>query len=401
MNNQLAIVFCIHHKPWLIMSTLISLALQDYQDFDIYAIYQKGDGSCLNKKSYEPYFKLVKKYSQNVQLSPYDERVRRVVRKIKFKAYNEIEFENDHGLDSGVWYKFIKTKKWKNYDYTFFIQEGTLLTRTNILSDTMTYIKKNNIHFLSSGHEKRKIPKKIFLNYNIQKKKRTEFDYYHDEKIREVFNIFNSDKDFKRVYKQWRSDFTPITQNHVPDVIDQFFYRLYQIARSAKHLKEFPIGNEIIYENALKRRLKDVLKDYKKYHDIIFHKDNDIEWFGCSCQHILSNELLSKFFKKMEKNKIFRVLDIPFVGTPLEVIWGFIPAWLGFDKWFFDGIHRVRKNFVNYKREDDSKGMCYYLNQYFKGIVKVVPDGDFIKIQKIKKNYQHIKKQFGALFFKN
>lgn len=399
MKHQLAIVFCVHHKPWLIMSTLITLVLQDYQDFDVYVVYQMGDGSCLNKKSYKSYFKLAKKFGQNVQLSPYDERVRRVMRKIKFKSFYEMEFENDQALDSGCWYKFIKTKKWKNYDYIFFIQEGTLLTRPNILSGTLKYIKKNNIHFLSSGHEKRRLTKKVFLNYNVRDKKHTEFDSYHDERILEVFNIFNRDKDFKRIYEQWRTDFISITQNHVPDVIDSFFYKLYQIARSIKHLKEFPICKETIYENALKRCLKKVIKKYEKYHNIIFHKDNNVEWFGCSCQHILSKKLLERFSNKVNSRMINQLMDIPFVGTPLEVIWGFLPAWLGFDKWFFNGIHRVRKNFVTHVREDDTRGMCNYLNRYFKGIVKTAPDGDFIKIKKIKKKYQYIKDILGPEFF--
>ncbi|HQP12636.1 MAG TPA: hypothetical protein PK470_07730 [Candidatus Omnitrophota bacterium] len=82
----------------------------------------------------------------------------------------------------------------------------------------------------------------------------------------------------------------------------------------------------------------------------------------------------------------YDVLDIPFSGTSLEPIWGFLPAWLRYDKWFFDGMHRVRKNFVNYKREDDPAGMCRYLNCYFRNQIEVRPAGDYIKIHRVGKD---------------
>ncbi len=44
MANKLAIVICAHHKPWLMMSTLITAALQDYDDADLFVILNKCDG---------------------------------------------------------------------------------------------------------------------------------------------------------------------------------------------------------------------------------------------------------------------------------------------------------------------------------------------------------------------
>ena len=108
------------------------------------------------------------------------------------------------------------------------------------------------------------------------------------------------------------------------------------------------------------------------------------------------------YYEWMELYKdtdLYKTLDFPFAGTPYEVIWGFLPAWLGFEKWFFDGIHRVRKNFVNYKREDDPAGMCRYLNAYFNKKIIVEPEGDFIKIKKVKKSFNYVYEFLGDIFF--
>ena len=41
-----AICILAHHKPWLIMSSLVSLAMQDVdpKDYDLHIIYIKGNG---------------------------------------------------------------------------------------------------------------------------------------------------------------------------------------------------------------------------------------------------------------------------------------------------------------------------------------------------------------------
>ncbi len=386
MSARVAIALCCHHKPWLIMSTLLTLALQDFQDYDIFSLFQDGDGQCLKKTSYAAYFRLAEKYGINVQLSPADDRVLNILRQVKGKAVTEMHFENDHALDSGAWYKFIRTGKWRAYDYTFMIQEGTLLTRANVLSTALAFLKEKGIHFLSSGHEKRRISRGLFLNYNTRDPDPTELDFYHNERIREVYDVFCRDPEFKRLFSSWSQDCSFVTQDHVPDVFDPVFKRLRQSLRSLRHLREFPISGKVIYENTYRRSLKKVVPEFIEKDKIIFHEDDDLEWFGCSCQHLVSRTFLEKFSAKLEARQLYDVLDIPFSGTALEPIWGFLPPWLGFDKWFFDGMHRVRKNFVNYKREDDPAGMCRYLNAYFRNHIEVRSAGDYIKIHKVSKN---------------
>ena len=72
MKNELAIVFCVHSNPWLIMTTLISTLVQDYKNYDIYFIYQEGDGTDVMPQAYKEYYDLVKRHDVNVQLSDYD-----------------------------------------------------------------------------------------------------------------------------------------------------------------------------------------------------------------------------------------------------------------------------------------------------------------------------------------
>ena len=125
-TNRSAVVLCVHHKPWLVMSTWITILAQDYQDFDIYVVYNLGDGRCPDKSSYDVYRQFEQgtgresalspeieresrqKYNQlarrsgiNPQLSPFDERVRDVCRIHRNNVF-ELQFENDHALDSGT-----------------------------------------------------------------------------------------------------------------------------------------------------------------------------------------------------------------------------------------------------------------------------------------------------------
>ncbi len=386
MSARVAIALCCHHKPWLIMSTLLTLALQDFQDYDIFVLFQNGGGECYAKPAYAPYFRLAEKYGVNVQLSPADERVLNILRQMKGKTVTEMHFENDHALDSGAWYKFIRTRKWEAYDYVFMFQEGTLLNRNQSLSAVLDFLRGYNIHFLSSGHEKRWIPQGIFFKYNTRKPAPTEMDFYHDEKIREAYDVFCRDLEFKKLVLAWSKESHSITQDHVPDVITPGLQKIYYSFRSLRHLGEFPLFGRVVYENTYRRPLRKVIPEFIEKDRVLFHKDNALEWFGCTCQHLVSRTFLEKFSAKLEARRLYDVLDIPFSGTALEPIWGFLPTWLGFDKWFFDGMHRVRKNFVNYKREDDPAGMCYYLNCYFRNQIEVRPAGDYIKIHRVGKD---------------
>ena len=61
---NLGIFILVHHKPWLIKSSLKSLEnqIKPYIDYELNFVIIKGDGKCKNKKSYKKYFNLVKKH---------------------------------------------------------------------------------------------------------------------------------------------------------------------------------------------------------------------------------------------------------------------------------------------------------------------------------------------------
>lgn len=395
MKKKLAIAICVHHKPWLIMGTLITLAMQDNKDYDLYFIYQKGEGNCPEKETYKEYREIADKDEGFTQLSPYDENVRLVVEQAKFNNTRSLDFENDHSLDSGAWYKFIKTGLWKDYEYLFFIQEGNLFTRDCVISSAMDFVQKNKIHFLSSAHEKRRLPRNVVFNSNTREGLGRKIDSFHDQKLKEVFEVFNRDKDFKAIFDKWGSDFKIETQNHVPNIADSLTKK---ILRSIKHIDFDFLLKSTIYVNTKTRVLEDIISNHSEYNNVIFHKDNEPEWFGCSCQHLLSNDFLSSFSKKIDRYGLYDALEIPFCAGSLEIIWGFLPIWLGFDKWFFDGMHRVRKSFTTYRREDSPEGMSQYINGYFRGKLEVKPHGEFLKITKTDKKHKEIKKLLGNIY---
>ncbi len=400
MKPKLAIVFCIHHKPWLLMSTLITIALQDYCDFDCFFIKIKGNGESVDKEEYKEYYLLAEKYGINPQLSPWDEQVIDVANGFTKSGKYYIEVENDHALDSGAWYKFLKSGLWKSYDHCLFLQEGTLLTSPSVLSSLVNISKSSDIDFVSAGHEKRRIPKNIFENYSKNSKRATLLDNFHDEKIRETFEIFSRDKEFKLLYSAYPNNFQLETQDHVPDKIDSFVTKLYQSLRSLKHENTFPLLDESIYVNTLRRKRSEIVGEMVNINGVNYHAENEIEWFGCSAQHFLSYRIIEKLVHKLDEHKIWDVLDLPYSGTALEIIWGMMPSWLGFNKYFFDGIHRVRKNFISYKREDDAYGMTKYINSYYKGMIEVSCLDEKIKINKYDKRYNYIRNKLSDMYFK-
>lgn len=394
--KKLAIALCAHHKPWLLMSTLISLAMQDYRDFDLYFLNQAGDGSCLQKPSYAEYFRLAERYGAFVQLSSCDQRVKEIFAKTGFKQRFFLEFENDHSLDSGAWYKFIKTGLWRKYDFLLFIQEGGLFTGEKVISSALDFAARNSIGFISSGHEKRRLPREVALNCNKRKRDSGDMDAYHDTKLKEVFDVFCRDIKFKNIFDSWGSDFEIETQNHVPDILDPLWMK---VLRSIKRRNmDFLLGRSV-YVNTRKMALKEAAGDFYSNNGVIFHKDNRPEWFGCSCQHLLSAGFIESFVRKIEQSSLYDVLEIPFCAGALEIIWGFLPNWLGFDKWFFNGIHRVRKSFLDYKREDFPERMAFYLNRYFGNKLSVVSHGDFLKIKRMNKEFSYLNGLLGRDFF--
>ncbi len=398
---KLAICILIHHKPWLIMASLISLAMQKNKDYDLHIINIKGTGECRNRESYKEFHKLADKENENKpndKLSSDDERIIDIVNSLNIN-HTYHEFENDHGLDSGAWYKFIKKGVWRSYDYSFFLEEGFLFTRETVLDSIHSFSKQNKLDFLDMGFGKRIAHKNQIENSFALGPSPSELDYFKDKSIKQVYQDFCQDEKFHELYEAW--DTEPILKEnpigttfyHVPPKAYSIFEQLRMYSKHLYRHKELklPIGRSILQQPQAKiRELSSVVNGYQEFNKVIFHKENSPYFYGIYCQHLFSNEFLSKFENKLEKYNLYKILDYPISALPLEPIWGLLPAWLGFNKWYFNGIHRVSKNFNTFKREDNVEGMCKYINRYYKGKIKVVPDGDFIKIKKYKFKYIEI-----------
>ena len=114
---------------------------------------------------------------------------------------------------------------------------------------------------------------------------------------------------------------------------------------------------------------------------------------------MMSRSYLQRLSDKLSEYKMYDALDLPFSGTALEVIWGFLPAWLGFRKWFTDGFHRVRKNFATYRREDFPPEIATYINRYYGGRLAVAWEGDDLKVRAYRPNLQRLREQLPDVFF--
>jgi hypothetical protein len=136
-----------------------------------------------------------------------------------------------------------------------------------------------------------------------------------------------------------------------------------------------------------------------RVNEVGFHRVDAPEWFGCATNHLMSRTFLERFVEKLDAFAIWDVLNLRFAGTPLEPIWGFVPAWLGFEKWFADGFHRVRKDFVTYRREDHPPEMSAYINRYYRGDLAVHWDGDFLKIGAHRRGLERLTEQLPPRYF--
>ena len=106
---KISICIVTHHRPYYIIASLISLALQKFNDYDLHIIFIKGDGS---EKKYPKYDKLAKKFKKNSYLTKSCKEIITILK--NFKKIKKIHiFKNDHALDSGDWYKFINKRIWK------------------------------------------------------------------------------------------------------------------------------------------------------------------------------------------------------------------------------------------------------------------------------------------------
>jgi hypothetical protein len=438
VGHRAAVVVCVHHKPWLVMGTLITLLLQDEQDVDVYLLYNVGAGQCPEKVSYEPYRRFatagepldvaVERASYtgydrlasgrgiNPKLSPFDERVR-AVSHLRREGVQCLEFENDHALDSGAWYKFIRTGLWEKYEHVVFVPEGTLFTRPSALGASLWFIRDRKIDFVAGGHIKRRMPRSTFLGYSRSEEAPTPLDRFHDEMIAATFDVFRRDPDFARVFDRWPDDGPVTTEHHLPDIWGGPLWRRLRNAADSRvalpsnplkraiagalrrHRDVFPrlgvassrvrvglglpapaVAGDAIYVDAVRRRVREVVAPIEA-DGVRFHAASEVEWFGACCNHVFSRRFLDRLAERLERHRLYEVLDLPFAGSALEVTWGLMPAWLGVDKWFFDGIHRISKNPATARREDEPPEVADYINRYYPGRIAVGWEGDLLKVR--------------------
>jgi hypothetical protein len=279
------------------------------------------------------------------------------------------------------------------------------------------------------------MPKAFFLDGCIRGANPNRMDIFHERMVNEVFRIFCRDADFKNVFDSWSSDFKLTNEYHLPDIwgykgmwlsminyfypnlkkgpkpkinlssLSRLFFAYNQlVSRLSVYLADYlPRRNginreEFIYVSNARVKLEEFIS-YQQEGKVKLHKENSPEWFGCCCNHFMSREFLRRLSDRVEKNNLFEAIELPFSASALEVIWGLIPVWLGFDKWFFNGIHRVRKNFGNFRREDDQEGMTRYLNRYYAGKFSVSYKGDFLKIKLLHKNLRYLEDILNSRYF--
>jgi hypothetical protein len=444
VSERAAVVLCVHHKPWLVMSTFITLVLQEHQDVDVYVLYNLGDGTCPDRAAYEPYRRfseghrpdpaierqsyggydrLARQSGLNSKLSPFDERVRAATR-LRRAGVHYLELENDHALDSGAYYKFLKTGLWTRYDRVLFLAEGTLFTRPTSLGAGLAFAARHDVDFLAAGHFKRRLPRSAVLHGSAGEPGAMPIDGFHDRMIARTFEIFRRDPDFDRVFERWTDEVVGTTENHLPNIWGSAGWRRLRNAAdsravlpstplrrlSAKHLREhrgvFPrLGvvrararvaatrrrrsmpriasrgaEDMIYVDCALRRLGDVAS-VSELQDVKFYSVKEPEWFGVNCNHQLSRRFTERLVDRMDRYRLWDVLDVPFAGTALEPLWGLMPEWLGAEKWFFDGLHRVFKNPATNRREDEPAELADYVNRYYPGRVAVGWRGDFLKVR--------------------
>mgnify|MGYP006265498465 CR=1 FL=1 len=397
------------------MSSWLTLLAQEPEAADIFVAYNIGDGR-VPRASYAEFDALTRETGTNTQLSPFDPRVREIAR-VRGRRVVELEYENDQALDSGTWYKFIRDGHWRDYDYTLCVGEGTLFAHPYLLRALVAFADARGAHFIASGHEKRRLPRALVERLIARGNTPTPLDALHERMVARAFEIFGRDPAFAAVYDQWGSGFAPETEHHVPIVSGDWpamrKLRAHWQRRFGPTSEHLPPS----WAGRLLQRLPDTLDRWASaaalgadarvppvfsahaypagrfapasipavesaaHFGVTFHRVVEPEWFGCATNHLFSRAFLERFHEKIVAFDLLDAIDLPFAGTPLEVIWGLLPAWLGVDKWFTNGFHRVRKNFVTYQREDTASVMASYINRYHRGRVVVGWRGDFLKLQ--------------------
>jgi hypothetical protein len=392
------------------MSSLITLAAQGKQDYDLHIIFIEGDGKCTERNSYARYHEINARINEgNIQLSNDDRRILTILEATNF----DVTFhyvENDHGLDSGAWLKFLHSNVWANYRYIHCYMEGFLFTRPSSFRAIKTFCDRHHPDFIDVGHEKTLHPRWLLENWNSRSSTPSEMDRFHDEQIRRIFTLFSEDRDFYKIYQEWwqepRLRFSPggEKQHHVPDQFYSWNFQLKEILKNIVQERSFVMPAQRLvatrpsFQKTRLRPLKNVVPEYIVVDNTIFHKEQSPYFFGCSCQHIFSNKFLANLSRRLEKLDMKSVLDAPFVGTALEPIWGMMPTWIGCEKWYFDGQHRPRKNFFTLEREDSSTDMERIINRYFHRYFEVKAYRDLMKLVETSTDLDYMRALLGDLF---
>ena len=408
-TTKIAVATCVHHKPWLIQSTLISLFAQKDVTFDLFFLLNEGNGELSEHglSILESYGIRPEEY-RNPQLDPYNEKIRDFL-PLYLKNTKLIRLKNDDALDSGAWYKFVLSEEWQNYDFVLFFGEGAILTHRHALRDMATFCHTNGQDFVTSGHEKRRIPLKSILSDFAGSS--GPLASLHNDMIVKTYEIFSRWGSFKRSVASISAFEKVEQQHHVPEIwgpgkillrLDSLIHRdhstrwasLAKVAQSwysqleylQKYLKflarsssDYPTSAEHIVVDGKIRKADTVVKAQASG-NTLFHEEADPAWFGATCNHFVSRRFLVEFREAIERKKLSESLALPYSATALEFIWGIIPHALGYQKWFSTGIHRVRKQFISYWREDNPEGMVRYLNRYYRGHILCRANHDRLEV---------------------
>jgi len=402
-HNKLAVAHCVHHKPWLITSSVLSTHAQSHKDFHTFFLINEGHERDLSDGKFrDDYAKFISirdknnKFAKsqdfhtsikgkNTQLDYFDKGVKEFCN-LNVQS-STVSFENDHGLDSGAWLKFIRSGKWKSYDSILFLGEGSLLARSSSLNDMISALENKDVNFITGSQDKRFLSRDRWTTGFASEKIKGPMPEFHDEMIKKTYEIFLRDPDFQKVYEEWPIGLPTAVDNLVPKVwgprsrlirfinSDKAYKFLNFIIPSTEEVSSKILRNqELINADAIKKL---------KIGNMNLYKEEHIGWYGACCNHLISREALEKLSKKFEKYSIYDVLDLPYAATALEQIWGLMPYWIGEDVWFTDAIHRVRKNFFTYQREDNAEVLERYLNRYYNNVMTVKSHENDIFLDKI------------------
>ena len=394
---KISIFILCHHKPWLIRSSLLSLFSQDDpHNYDLHFIMIRGNGEIKSNKNYRHYFKLKKTTGEkNTQLSKFDKEIFKELRKLRIKYFVH-NFKNDHGLDSGAWIKLIRSKYGVKYDYSLMLMEGFLFSSNNVLKSLRKFLKVYKPDFISSAHEKRffEINKNFLKNLPVN----NFYEISHKKiwsKLFEIQNVKNLYIKSKNYVIRNNEKVKSITEHHVSKYSLTLYQFLKMFIKSILYSGHIYNKNQSLLVTTDRKLFINMNQIDNKNINICgikYHSESNPFFFGCSCQHIFSKKMMMEVNAFFRKNKIYEISQLPYFGQVFEVFWGGLPRLLKKKKWYFDGIHRVRKNLITYKREDDINGVVKYLNFYDSGNIKFFVKNKTIQYKILSKKKSNIVK---------